>query len=79
MVDSKETQHAFATREDVCEGIEIPQTEKVITMCPSQLCIKDTASIKRSFSKCMIEYFITTQCPPIKKRNKVASCSGSDN
>ncbi|KAK9939902.1 hypothetical protein M0R45_016582 [Rubus argutus] len=32
----KETQHALGTREDVCEGFEIPLTEKVITICPSQ-------------------------------------------
>lgn len=24
----KETQHAFRTREDVCEGIEIPRTDR---------------------------------------------------
>ncbi|KAK9950180.1 hypothetical protein M0R45_005681 [Rubus argutus] len=69
-VFGKETKHVIGTREDVLEKFEIPQTEKAITIRPSELCNKDATSVKQSYSIRMIEDVINNQYPPSERERK---------
>lgn len=66
----KETRHVFGTHEDVGEEFAIPQTEKVITIHPSELCNEDTTSIMQSYSVRMIEDFFNTEFTPSESERR---------